>query len=176
LASERVERRLAAILAADVAGYSRLMGADEEGTLARLKACRGELIDPKIAEHRGRIVKTTGDGMLAEFASSDDAVRCAVEVQRNMAPRDTDLPADKRIAFRVGIMACTDGVARGPGTRPPRRRSSPRRPPRVTSRRLAVIMAADILGFSAMIERDEEATLTRVKALRRDRVAGARRA
>ena len=77
-------RRLAAILAADVAGYSRLMGADEEGTLERLKALRRELLDPKITEHRGRIVKTTGDGMLVEFASVVDAVRCAVEVQRKM--------------------------------------------------------------------------------------------
>ena len=85
LATERVERRLAAILAADVAGYSRLMGADEEGTLARLKAVRRELADPKIKEHLGRIVKTTGDGLLIEFASVVDAVRCAVEVQREMA-------------------------------------------------------------------------------------------
>ena len=79
-AEERVERRLTAILAADVAGYSRLMGEDEEGTLATLKGHRRELLDPKIAEHRGRIVKTTGDGMLVEFVSAVDAVRCAVEV------------------------------------------------------------------------------------------------
>ena len=78
-------RRLAAILAADVAGYSRLMGADEEGTLERLKALHRELLDPKIAQHHGRIVKTTGDGLLVEFASVVDAVRCAVEVQRAMA-------------------------------------------------------------------------------------------
>jgi adenylate cyclase len=96
-------RRLAAILAADVVGYSRLMGADEEGTLTRLKAHRRELIDPKIAEHRGRIVKTTGDGVLVEFASVVDAVRCAVEVQRAMAGRETDLPQDRRIRFRIGI-------------------------------------------------------------------------
>ena len=82
VARERVERRLAAILAADVAGYSRLIGGDEEGTLARLKAHRRELIDPKIAEHRGRIVKTTGDGMLVEFASVVDALRCATEIQQ----------------------------------------------------------------------------------------------
>src|SRR5215469_17865044 len=82
MAEERVERRLTAILAADVAGYSHLMGADEEGTLAQLKAHRRALVDPKIAEHRGRIVKTTGDGMLVEFASVVDALRCAVEVQR----------------------------------------------------------------------------------------------
>jgi class 3 adenylate cyclase/TolB-like protein/Flp pilus assembly protein TadD len=103
LASERVERRLTAILAADVAGYSRLMGADEEGTLARLKAHRREVVDPKIAEHRGRIVKTTGDGVLAEFASVVDAVRCAVEIQREMVKRDADVPSDRRIEFRIGI-------------------------------------------------------------------------
>ena len=96
-------RRLAAILAADVAGYSRLMGADEEGTLERLKALRRELIDPKIAEHRGRIVKTTGDGLLVEFASVVDALRCAVEVQHGMAERNADVPADNRIEFRIGI-------------------------------------------------------------------------
>jgi len=96
-------RRLAAILAADVAGYSRLMGADEEGTLAVLKALRRELADPKIKEHRGRIVKTTGDGLLIEFASVVDAVRCAVEVQREMAERNVDVPSDRRIEFRMGI-------------------------------------------------------------------------
>jgi adenylate cyclase len=98
-----VTRKLAAILAADVAGYSRLMGTDEEGTLERLKAHRRELIDPKIAEHHGRIVKTTGDGMLVEFASVVDAVRCAVEVQERMVERNTDLASDQRITFRVGI-------------------------------------------------------------------------
>src|SRR5712671_2483043 len=96
-------RRLAAILAADVAGYSRLMGADEEGTLKRLKALRRELLDPKIAEHHGRIVKTTGDGILIEFASVVDAVRCAVEVQQRMGERNADVPGDQRIEFRVGI-------------------------------------------------------------------------
>jgi adenylate cyclase len=85
-------RRLAAILAADIAGYSRLMGADEEGTLAALKAIRGEMGDPKIEEHRGRIVKTTGDGLLVEFSSVVDAVRCAVEIQRAMAERNADVP------------------------------------------------------------------------------------
>src|SRR3989442_2579130 len=85
LATERVERRLAAILAADVAGYSRLMGADEVGTLAVLKAVRSELVDPEIAEHKGRIVKTTGDGILVEFASSVDAVTCAIAIQRRIA-------------------------------------------------------------------------------------------
>jgi adenylate cyclase len=103
LATERVERRLTAILAADVAGYSRLMGADEEGTLAQLKAHRRALVDPKIAEHRGRIVKTTGDGMLVEFASVVDAVRCAIELQRGMAERNAEVPQEKRIEFRVGI-------------------------------------------------------------------------
>ena len=96
-------RRLAAILAADVAGYSRLMGNDEEGTLERLKAHRRELIDPKIGEHRGRIVKTTGDGVLAEFASVVDAVRCAAEVQRSMLDREPELPDERRIRFRIGI-------------------------------------------------------------------------
>src|ERR1700751_1905294 len=99
----RVERRLAAILAADVVGYSRLMGADEEGTLARLKAVRREVADPKIKEHHGRIVKTTGDGLLLEFASVVDAMRCAVEVQREMAERNTDIAADNRIELRIGI-------------------------------------------------------------------------
>jgi TolB-like protein/class 3 adenylate cyclase len=96
-------RRLAAILAADVAGYSRLMGADEEGTLERLKALRRELVDPKIAEHHGRIVKTTGDGMLVEFASVVDAVRCAVVVQQAMAERNTGVAADRRVELRIGI-------------------------------------------------------------------------
>ncbi len=103
MATERVERKLAAILAADVAGYSRLMGADEEGTLARLRAHRRELIDPKIAEHRGRIVKTTGDGMLVEFGSVVDALYCATEVQVGMAERNAEVPSDQRIDFRVGI-------------------------------------------------------------------------
>ena len=96
-------RRLAAIIAADVAGYSRLMGADEEGTLAELKAIRRELSDPKVREHRGRIVKTTGDGLLIEFASVVDAVRCAVDVQRAMAERNVDVPPDRRIELRMGI-------------------------------------------------------------------------
>jgi len=103
LAAEQVERRLAAVLAADVAGYSRLMGADEEGTLARLKAVRKSLIDPAIASHRGRIVKTTGDGMLVEFASAVDAVRSAVEVQRSIAEQNAAVPQDQRIEFRIGI-------------------------------------------------------------------------
>ena len=96
-------RRLTAILAADVAGYSRLMGADEEGTHERLKAHLGELINPKIAEHRGRVVKNTGDGFLAEFASVVDAVRCAVEVQCGMADREREVPEDRGIRFRIGV-------------------------------------------------------------------------
>ena len=96
-------RRLAAILAAAVAAYSRLMGEDEEGTLAALKAIRRELGDPKVKEHRGRIVKTTGDGLLIEFASVVDAVRCAVEVQEEMAARNAEVPEARRIEFRIGI-------------------------------------------------------------------------
>src|SRR5215218_5397580 len=100
---ERVERRLPAILAADVAGYSRLMGQDEAGTLSRLRAHRRELIDPKIAEHKGRIVKTTGDGILIEFPSVVEAVTCAVAVQRGMAEHNVTMPEDQRIVFRVGV-------------------------------------------------------------------------
>ena len=103
MAEERVERRLAAILAADVVGYSRLIGIDDEGTLAALRALRREVIDPSIAEHRGRIVKTTGDGMLVEFASVVDALRCAAAVQREMAGRNAAVAAERRIEFRVGI-------------------------------------------------------------------------
>src|SRR5467141_2001594 len=103
MAEARVQRRLAAILAADVAGYSRLMGVDEEGTLAALKELRRGLADPKIKEHPGRIVKTTGDGLLVEFASVVDAVRCAVEVQHEMAERNAGVPEERRIQFRIGI-------------------------------------------------------------------------
>jgi adenylate cyclase len=103
MAEERVERRLTAILAADVAGYSRLMAADEEGTLAALKRLRREVADPKIEQHRGRIVNTAGDGLLSEFASVVDAVRCAVEVQREMAARNTGVQAERRIDLRIGI-------------------------------------------------------------------------
>src|SRR6266852_8550224 len=99
----RVERRLAAILAADVAGYSRLIEADEEGTLRRLKLLRAELTDPKIAEQGGRIVKTTGDGLLVEFPSVVDALRCAAELQAAMAESNAPLPPDRRIEFRIGI-------------------------------------------------------------------------
>jgi adenylate cyclase len=103
MVEDRVDRRLAAIFAGDIAGYSRLMGVDEEGTLRQLKAHRKELVDPNITEHRGRIVKTTGDGMLVEFVSVVDAVRCAVDIQRGMRERNSGIPAEKRIQFRIGI-------------------------------------------------------------------------
>ena len=103
MVEDRVERRLAAVLAGDVAGYSRLMGIDEEGTLRQLKDHRRELVDPKVTEHRGRIVKTTGDGMLVEFGSIVDAVRCAVDIQRGMAERNAGVPLENRILFRIGI-------------------------------------------------------------------------
>ena len=103
MADGRVERRLSAIFAGDVAGYSRLMGADEEGTLARLNAHRREFLEPNIAEHRGRIVKRTGDGILIEFVSAVDAVRCAVQQQRGMAERNVGVAPDKRIELRIGI-------------------------------------------------------------------------
>jgi TolB-like protein/class 3 adenylate cyclase len=119
LSAERVERRLAAILAADVAGYSRLMERDEAGTLARLKALRRDLIDPKIAEHKGRIVKTTGDGILIEFPSVVEAVACAVALQREMAARSDATAEDERIQFRVGInsgdVIVEDGDIHGDG-------------------------------------------------------------
>jgi len=103
MAEQRVERRLADILAGDVAGYSRLMGADEEGTLLRLNTHRREFLEPKIADHRGRIVKRTGDGVLIEFASAVDATRCAIEIQRGMAERNAPVPQDQRIELRIGI-------------------------------------------------------------------------
>ncbi|MFY9956236.1 adenylate/guanylate cyclase domain-containing protein [Bradyrhizobium sp.] len=103
MTGERVERRLAAVLAADVAGYSRLMGLDEEGTLARLKIAKKTVVDPALASHRGRIVKTTGDGMLVEFASAVDAARSSLEVQRSMAEQNAAVPQDQRIEFRIGI-------------------------------------------------------------------------
>jgi len=96
-------RRLAAILAADVAGYSRLIGADEEGTLNRLRVIRAEVVDPSIAQYRGRIVKTTGDGLLVEFVSVVDAMRCATEIQDAMAEGNAGIAAEKRIEFRMGI-------------------------------------------------------------------------
>src|SRR6516165_9047032 len=100
-------RRLAAILAADVTGYSRLMGADEEGTHKRLTAHFRELVNPKIEEHRGRIVKNTGDGLLAEFPSVVDAVRCAVEIQRGMIDREPEVSEERRIRFRIGVNLAT---------------------------------------------------------------------
>src|SRR5207248_5981653 len=119
LSGERVERRLAAILAADVAGYSRLMGEDEAGTLARLRTHRRELIDPKVAEHKGRIVKTTGDGILIEFPSVVEAVACAIAVQQGMAERNAPMPDHQRIVFRVGInlgdVIVEDGDIHGDG-------------------------------------------------------------
>src|SRR3954471_19503540 len=99
----RTERRLAAILAADIAAYSRLIGADEEGTLARIRSIRAEVIDPAIAAHRGRLVKTTGDGLLVEFSSVIDALRCAVDIQHQMADRDAGVRAAERLEYRVGI-------------------------------------------------------------------------
>jgi adenylate cyclase len=103
MASDQVKRKLAAILAADIAGYSRLMGADETGTLARLKEYRRELIDPKNKQYRGRVVKTTGDGILIEFPSVVDAISCSLEVQQDMRERNADIPPEKRIEFRIGI-------------------------------------------------------------------------
>ena len=98
-----MERRLAAILAADVVGYSRLMSADEAGTLARLKSLRKDLVQPKIAEGRGRIVKLMGDGLLADFPSVVEAVQCAVDIQQDMASREADLPDEHRIRLRIGV-------------------------------------------------------------------------
>jgi adenylate cyclase len=119
LSAERVERRLAAILAADVAGYSRLMGLDEAGTLARLNALRRALIDPQVAEHKGRIVKTTGDGILIEFPSVVEAVACALGVQKGMASRNAAIPQNQRIEFRIGIntgdVIVEDGDIHGDG-------------------------------------------------------------
>ena len=111
MATTTATRRLAAILAADVVGYSRLMEADEEGTHERLKAHLRELVDPKIGEHSGRIVKNTGDGLLAEFPSVVDAVRCAVEVQRGMIDRESEVREEQRIRFRIGVNlgACNPG-------------------------------------------------------------------
>jgi class 3 adenylate cyclase len=126
-------RRLAAILAADIAGFSRLMEADEEGTLAQLRTIRGELFDPTIAAHNGRLVKTTGDGLLVEFGSVVDALRCATGVQAGMAERNETRAADKRIEFRIGIhqgdIVVEDGDIFGDGVdvaaRPGHRSTSP---------------------------------------------------
>ena len=104
-------RRLAAVLAADVAGYSRLIGADEGGTLQALKAIRAELIDPTIASHNGRLVKTTGDGLLVEFGSVVDALRCATEVQAGMAGRNSTVPEDRRVEFRIGTLSSRTAIS-----------------------------------------------------------------
>src|SRR5579872_1321338 len=103
MASEEIKRKLAAILAADVVGYSRLAGADEEATLARLRVLRSDLIDPAVAAHKGRVVKRTGDGALVEFRSVVDATRCALDVQSGMVERNAGLPPDQRLEFRIGI-------------------------------------------------------------------------
>ena len=103
MSDERVERRLAAILAGDVVGYSRLMGNDEVGTLRALKTIRRELADPAVARHHGRVVKTTGDGILIEFPSVVDAVTCAISIQRGMASRNADVSEERRIVFRIGV-------------------------------------------------------------------------
>ena len=124
MTAERVERRLAAILAGDVAGYSRLMGQDETGTLVRLRALRRELIDPEMADHKGRIVKTTGDGILIEFPSVVEAVACAVAIQRGMSERNAKIHADQRIELRIGINLGDVIVVEG---RHPRRRRQHRR-------------------------------------------------
>src|SRR6266550_4381157 len=104
------QRRLAAILVADVVGYSRLIGQDESRTLRRIKAVRREVVDPNIAEYRGRVVKTTGDGILIEYPSAVEAVDCAVAVQRTMAERNAEMPVDQRIEFRVGVPRATSSL------------------------------------------------------------------
>jgi adenylate cyclase len=126
-----MERRLAAVLAADMAGFSRLMGIDGLGTLARLGTHRTELIDPSIAKNHGNIIKTTGDGMLVEFQSVADAVRCAVEIQERMARRNADVAEDRQIQFRIGInlgdiIFQDDDNSATASTSPPASNSSPR--------------------------------------------------
>jgi adenylate cyclase len=178
---ERVERRPAAILAADVSGYSRLIGADDEGTLARLKAHRRGPIDPKIPEHKGRIAKTTGDGVLAEFASTVDAMRCAGEVQAAMTERNAAVPADIRIEFRVGIHQ-GDIVVRTAtfsGTASTSRRGSKSWPRRAASacRRAREDVAGRLdLAFEDIGEQELKniARPMRVFRVRPDRVAEAR--
>ena len=103
MASDRVQRRLAAIVAADVAGYSRLMGVDEEGTLSAMKSHLRDFVNPKIEEHGGKIVKTTGDGLLVEFRSVVDAVRCCLDLQQGMAERNSAVPTERRIQYRIGV-------------------------------------------------------------------------
>jgi adenylate cyclase len=216
-------RKLAAILVADVVGYSRLAGADEDRTLSRLRGLRSDLIDPAIAAHRGRVVKRTGDGSIIEFRSVVDAVRCAIEVQNGMVERNAGLPEDRRIEFRIGVhlgdvVEEVDGDLMGDGvniaarlesiaapgaiclsedaTRPelrhlPRshrvvgekrrpdipgpigahlRRSAQGRGPRAmtVTRRLAAIMAVDVVGYSRLMGEDEAGT---VRAVREHREA-----
>src|SRR6266566_4835831 len=142
-----MERRLAAIFAADVAGYSRLIGADEEGTLERLMAHRRELIDPKNAEHQGRIVKTTGDGVLVEFASPVKAVRCAIEVQHGMVDRNADVPREQRIEFRIGINFVDDHAEmtlEDLGEKPLKNIAKPVRVFRITTPDRAVAVSAPV--------------------------------
>jgi adenylate cyclase len=152
MAEKRVERRLAAIMAVDVVGYSRLMGADEEGTLAAMNMIRRELGDPKIKEHRGRIVKTTGDGLLVEFSSVVDAVRCAVEVQREMAARNAGVPADSRIEFRMGInlgdIIVEDGDIFGDGVNVAARLEALAEPGGICTSRVVRDQVRDKLDFS----------------------------
>jgi class 3 adenylate cyclase len=150
LSRERVERRLTAILAADVAGYSRLIGADEEGTLARLRAHRSELIGPKIAEHKGRIVKTTGDGLLVEFASVVDALRCATEIQAGVAKSNVALP------LKPGHQRLSEASAEFASSRPRRRSAF------IRARRLRRIWCErGIVGF-ANVKTDYRARATTV--------------
>ena len=152
MSEERVERRLAAILATDVVGFSRLMGEDEEGTLAALKALQRELIDPKVKEHCGRLVKTTGDGALVEFASVVDAVRCAVAVQRDLAERNTDIPAERRIEFRIGInlgdIIIHEGDIYGDGVNVAARLEALAEPGGICVSRVVRDQVRDKLGFS----------------------------
>src|SRR5262249_52503983 len=152
LATERVERRLAAILAADVAGYSRLMGADEEGTLARLKAIRCEMADPKIKEHRGRIVKTTGDGLLLEFGSVVDAVRCQFDGQPargdETAVAPPDPPVGTPMAMSPGATAKDGGVTSGAGATGPRRLEALAEPGGICVSRVVRDQVRDKLAFS----------------------------
>ena len=152
MSEARFERRLAAILAVDVAGYSRLMGEDEEGTLAALRAIRRELGDPKIKEHRGRIVKTTGDGLLIEFASVVDAVRCAVETQREMATRNAGIPPERPIEFRMGInlgdIIVEDGDIFGDGVNIAARLEALAEPGGICVSRVVRDQARDKLDFS----------------------------